>query len=110
MNGIPRNVTPEIQQAYRRLLDHAEDHLLNTEDSTLSFTQWEDGDFQLEVYSGFDCRRHDMHHGEHVRYKRFDGEFVYANFTREFGWHTDRGFREYVIEEWTPTSVSETEG
>ena len=108
MNEIPRELTEAIQTAYQKALNHAEEHFVDTDGITSSFTQWDDGDFRVEVYHGFDTRRCDMHHGEQIRYKQTEGEFVYANFTREFGWHTDRAFKEYTIEQWTPTSTPST--
>lgn len=109
MNEIPRELTDEIQEAYQRALDHAEEHFVDTDGITTSFTQWDDGDFRVEVYHGFDTARRDIHHGEQIRYKDSEGEFVYSNFTREHGWHTNRAFREYVIEQWTPTSTHSAE-
>ena len=91
-------ITDDINRLFNRAERHA-DGLFVGEDRTSQLICWDDGDFGIEVYSGFDTHRKDVHHGEQIRYKHSDGEFVYANFTREFGWHTDRCLLEYVIEE-----------
>lgn len=109
IQDTPKELSKGVQMAYKRALELAEEHFVGEKRITTSFTQWDDGDFRVEVYHGFDTRRNDMHHGEQIRYKQSEGEFVYANFTREFGWHTDRSFKEYPIEQWTPTSTPSTE-
>lgn len=87
-----------VLELYERAKDHADD-LFVGEERTSNIVLWEDGDFRIEVYSGFDTRKNEMHHGEQIRYHDSEGKFVYSNFTREFGWHTDRCLKEYVIEE-----------
>lgn len=88
-------------EAFSRANDHA-DRLFVGDERTSSLTVWEDGDFQIEIFAGFDTHRACVHHGEQVVYQLTEEEFRYANFTREFGWHTDRVLKEFVIEEWSP--------
>lgn len=100
---LPRELTEKVAETYQRLLDHVEDHMVEQENITISFTQWDDGDYRIEAFHAFDSRRLDIKHGEEIRYKHSEGEFRYSNFTREHGWHDNRCFEEYVIEEWIPT-------
>lgn len=101
---LPTEINSGLRKAYEKAVCLAESHFVSVHGVTCSFTQWDDGDYTVRLYHGFECRRDDMHHGEEIYYKRSNGEFLYQNYTREFGWHEDRGFREYVIEEWTPES------
>jgi hypothetical protein len=109
MENLPSEITDEFQETYGKALELAKEHFVEFEDVTISMTQWQDGDFRIEIYHGFDTRRPDIHHGEQVKYNLFEEQFRYANFTKEHGWHQDRAFREYVIEEWTPTSTPSEE-
>lgn len=96
--GEENKITEEMLELHKRAQDHADD-LFVGERRTSEIVTWDDGDFRIEVFSGFDTRRPETKHGEQIRYKHSEGEFVYANFTREMGWHTDKCLKEYVIEE-----------
>lgn len=91
-------VTEEIRRLVNRAGRHA-DGLFVGEDRTTSITCWDDGDFRIEVYGGFDTKDKEVHHGEQIRYKDSEGKMVYSNFTRRMGWHMNRCLKEYVLEE-----------
>lgn len=96
--GEGGEITEEMIELFHRANDHA-DELFVGESRTSEIVSWDDGDFRIEIYSGFDTRRDDIHHGEQIRYKHSEGEFRYSNFARKFGFHADECLQEYVIEE-----------
>lgn len=106
MSEITPNIPAGVADAYERVIRYA-NTLFVGEEMTTSVVQWDDGDFRVEAYHGFDTRRSDIQHGEQIRYKHSDGEITYSNFVRKHGWHTEQALKEYVVEEWEPGEEDE---
>lgn len=91
-------------EAATRAENHAEERFVGDERFT-RLTLWDDGDFRVLVFHGFDTRRHGIRHAEEISYQLSDGEMVYSNFVRPYSRYENRALEEYVIEEWKPPSL-----
>lgn len=100
-SGSPMMVRPEIHDAVRRAICHA-DGLFVGEDRFTQVTLWDDRDFRVLVHHGFPQNGRPIHHAEEVSFHCSRGEMVYSNLSHHFDRHKNRVHKEFVIEEWQP--------
>lgn len=76
MNDTGDSVTSKTIRRVNKAQRLADEWLLG-DDRYTELVLWDDGDFRVEVFHGFDSPKSVYSHGERISYKESDGDFTY---------------------------------